>query len=134
MTRCPLQIKRERRLRDLENEADIEQDICDVTLWLMIKYGLKPCHLWVERHYTQRGHQIARVSVFDPSDHIERWTDAARNAFLALGYDIHDSGADIYGYEFCNGKHSKHEAIRAYARIERALATRDIHSLSEGPE
>lgn len=35
MTRCPLQIKRERRLRDLQNEADIEQDICDVTLWLI---------------------------------------------------------------------------------------------------
>lgn len=108
-------------MRAMQNEVDIEQDICDVTLWLMIKYRQQSVHVWIERNYTQRDYQISRVSVFDPSDHLERWTDAARNAFLSLGYDIHDTGADIYGYQFCNGKHSKHEAIQAYVRIERAL-------------
>jgi hypothetical protein len=47
----------------------------------------------------------------------------AREAFLALGYTIEDTGADIYGHPPCEGFHSRHETILAYGRIERALSS-----------
>ncbi|WP_026757728.1 hypothetical protein [Sediminimonas qiaohouensis] len=52
-----------------------------------------------------------------------RLTRAAHEAFLALGYEIENTGADTYGHQFCDGHHSRHEALQACARIEGALGS-----------
>ncbi len=75
----------------------------------------------MDRHYTQIGREIAGVTVMTSPRHPARPTDAAHEAFLALGYTIEDTHADTYGHQFCDGHHSRHEAIQAYARIEGAL-------------
>ena len=74
-----------------------------------------------DRHHTQIGQEIAGVTVITSPRHPARLTEAAHEAFLALGYTIEDTRSDIYGHQFCDGHHSKHEAIQAYARIEGAL-------------
>ena len=120
-TRCPLQAARQRRLSVYPDEFGLEQDICDVTLWLIEKHELPRVHVWVDRHYIQIGREIAGVTVMTSPRHPARLTETAHEAFLALGYTIEDTGADTYGHQFCDGHHSKHEAIRAYARIENAM-------------
>ena len=132
MTRCINQEHRERRSCGLHGEVDVEQDICDVTLWLIEKYRLKSPHVWVDRHSDQTGRQIAGVTVIALADHVGEWTAAAHSAFLAIGYEVHDRGADIFAYQICNGKHSRHDAIKAYARIERALENSGIYPASKG--
>ncbi|WP_043769230.1 hypothetical protein, partial [Roseivivax isoporae] len=119
--RCALQAARQRRLSVYPDEFGLEQDICDVTLWLIEMHSLSRVHVWVDRHYTQIGREIAGVTVMTSPSHPARLTDAAHQAFLALGYTIEDTRADTYGHQFCNGYHSKHEAMQAYARIEGAL-------------
>lgn len=119
--RCVLQAARPRRLSVRPHEFGIEQDICDVTLWLIEKHGLSRVHVWVDRHYTQIGREIAGVTVMTSPRHPARLSDAAQEAFLALGYTIEDTRADTYGHQFCDGHHSRHEAMQAYARIEDAL-------------
>ncbi|MGR3443839.1 MAG: hypothetical protein ACU0DP_10385 [Thalassococcus profundi] len=119
--RCALQVARQRRLSVRPDEFGLEQDICDVTLWLIEMHSLSRVHVWVDRHYTQIGREIAGVTVMTSPTHPEGLTEAAHEAFLALGYTIEDTRADTYGHQFCDGHHSKHEAIQAYARIEGAL-------------
>ncbi|WP_272008622.1 hypothetical protein [Roseovarius sp. ZX-A-9] len=112
---------RKRRLSVNPDAFAVEQDICDVTLWLSEKYNLSRVHVWVDRHYTQTGQEIAGVAVINSPSHPAHLTEEAHEAFLALGYKVEDTGADIYAYGFCHGHHSRHEAIQAYARIEAAL-------------
>lgn len=119
--RCVLQVARRRRLSFHPDAFGIEQDICDVTLWLIEKHSLSHVHVWVDRHYTQIGREIAGVSVIASPWRPAPLTKAANGAFLALGYTIEDTRADTYGHQCCDGNHSKHEAIQAYARIECAL-------------
>ncbi len=119
--RCVLQLARRRRLSVHLDQFGMEQDICDVTLWLFEKHSLSRVHVWVDRHYTQIGQEIAGVTVITSPRHPARLTEAAHEAFLALGYTIEDTRADTYGHQFCDGHHSKHEVIQAYTRIEDAL-------------
>ncbi|WP_422072009.1 hypothetical protein [Tranquillimonas rosea] len=99
----------------------MEQDICDVTLWLREKYRLSRIYVCVDRHYTHMGREMADVTVMMSPRHPDPLTPAARDAFHALGYGIENTGADTYGHQFCDGHHSRHETIQAYARIEIAL-------------
>lgn len=119
--RCALQAAGQRRLSGNPDEFGLEQDICDVTLWLIEKHRLSRVHVWVDRHYTHVGHQIAGVTVMTSPRHPTRLADAAHHVFLALGYMIKNSGGDTYGHQFCDGHHSRHEIIQGYARIEGAL-------------
>lgn len=119
--RCALQVSRQRRLSVYPDEFGMEQDICDVTLWLIEKHSLSRVQVWVGRHYTQIGREIAGVTVMTSPHHPARLSDAAHEAFLALGYTIEDTRADTYGHQFCDGHHSRHEIIQAYARIEDSL-------------
>jgi len=119
--RCALQVARQRRLSVYPDDFGLEQDICDVTLWLIEKHNLSRVHVWVDRHYTQIGREIAGVKVMTTPPRQARLADKANEAFLALGYVIEDTRADTYGHQLCDGNHSRHEAIQAYARIEGAL-------------
>ncbi|WP_372802960.1 hypothetical protein [Paracoccus seriniphilus] len=92
-----------------------------MTLWLTATQGLRRSRLWIDRHYTHIGREIAGVSIMSPPELRERLTEAARQAFLALGYTIENTGADLYHHATCDGRHSRHETIKAYARIEAAL-------------
>ena len=47
--------------------------------------------------------------------------DAAQEGGLALGYTIQVPRAVTFGHQVCNGYHSGHQALRAYARIEGAM-------------
>ncbi|MGI3167269.1 hypothetical protein [Pseudooceanicola sp. 200-1SW] len=58
---CKLQFMRQRRLSVYPDEFDLEQDICDITMWLTVKLHLRSTHLWIDRHYTHQGRQIASV-------------------------------------------------------------------------
>ena len=119
--RCALQVARQRRLSAYPDEFGLEQDICDVTLWLIELHSLSHVHVWVDRHHTQTGREIAGVIVITSPRHPARLSVAAHEAFLALGYKIEDTCAYTYGHQYCDGHHSRHEAIQAYARIEGAL-------------
>ncbi|MAJ76639.1 hypothetical protein [Sulfitobacter sp. TMED3] len=99
----------------------MEQDICDVTLWLIEKHSLSRVRIWIDRHYTQFGRKLADLTVVASPSHPARLTDAAHEAFLALGYTIADTGADTYAHPSCFGHHSKHDVLRAYGRIEAAV-------------
>lgn len=87
-TRCSSQIAKNRRLSVYPDEFGSEQDICDVTLWLQGKFGIRSLHLWVDRHYTQIGHEVAGVTVMARPRSNQLLTLAAQEAFLALGYLI----------------------------------------------
>ncbi|MDO6732459.1 hypothetical protein Q4577_20725 [Marinovum sp. 2_MG-2023] len=119
--RCALQFARQRRLDVYPEEFGLEQDICDVTLWLVQKYRLPSALVWVDRHYVHSGRQIADITVMTSPRHPDPLTPAGRDAFLALGYEIDHPGADTYGHQCCDGRHSQHETLQAYARIEAAL-------------
>ncbi|WP_026759149.1 hypothetical protein [Sediminimonas qiaohouensis] len=49
--RCALQMARARRLSVFPDEFGMEQDICDITLWLIEKFRLRSVLVWVDRHY-----------------------------------------------------------------------------------
>lgn len=118
---CQLQAAMKRRLAVYPKAFCIEQDICDVTLWLIEKFRVPSVHLWVDRHYVHDGRKISGVTAMRWHRHPDSLTTAANEAFLALGYEISDTGADIYAYQPCNGNHSRHDAIRAFGRLEIAL-------------
>ncbi|WP_375176064.1 hypothetical protein [Pseudooceanicola sp.] len=118
---CRLQLQKQRRLSVSPNHFGLEQDICDITLWLVEKFKVPSVHLWVDRHYVHEGRQIAGVTAMMFHRTPNRLTPAAYDAFRALGYEIEDTGADIYAHEICDGKHSRHEALKAFGRIQAAL-------------
>ena len=65
--------------------------------------------------------ELSGVTVIASPWHPDPITSAVVEAFLALGYAIEDAGADVYGYPICDGNHSRHDALRSYARIESTL-------------
>jgi hypothetical protein len=99
-------------------DGRLDQDICDISMWLVEKHQVPFVHLWIDRHHFQREYQIACVTVMAWEKHLDHLTAAARHAFKALDYEIHDSGADVYALECCEGNHSWHDILRAYSRIE----------------
>ncbi len=119
--RCALRIARQRRLSVYPEKFGLEQDICDVTLWLAQKFRVPPALVLIDRHYVHSGREIAGITVMMSPRHLGTLTPAAREAFLALGYEIEHTGADTYGLPFCNGRHSHHEALQACARIDGAF-------------
>jgi hypothetical protein len=119
--RCLLQIALDRRLRIDPTAFGLEQDICDVTLWLQEKFQLSSVHVWIDRHSGGHGRKISGVFVVATPWHPGPVSLSAHEAFLALGYEIADTGAEIFAHPLCDGKHSRHEAMQAYARIEGAL-------------
>lgn len=120
-TRCTLHTARERRLSVYPGEFGMERDICDVTLWLKGKFRETSLLLWIGQHYSQRDKEIAEVTGITKPRRPPSLTPAAREAFFALGYVIENTGADTYGYPPCDGHHSRHETILAFARVEAAL-------------
>ena len=102
-------------------DCNLDQDICDITLWLVEKFGVTDLELWVDRHHFQREYEIASFTVMMWPDDWDQTTLAATMAFAALGYQVIDSGAVVYPYQCCDGTRSKHDALRAYARIEGAI-------------
>ena len=101
-----------------------QQDICDVSLWLVQKFRVPFVHLWVDRHPFQQGREIACISVMQWQHHLDLLAAAARKAFLALGYQILDLGGALMPCACCDGGHSHHEALIAYTRIEAAMRAR----------
>ncbi|WP_174860532.1 hypothetical protein [Sulfitobacter maritimus] len=119
--RCVLQIIKEKRLGDYPDTFGPEQDICDITLWLNQKFSVSKARLLVDRLYTQRSREIVGLSVAGMVSQSLSITPIALEAFLALGYSVQDASGDSYRCPSCFGHHSKHEAIKAFARIESAL-------------
>tara|TARA_R100000365_G_C2745066_1_gene73823 strand:+ start:1931 stop:2407 length:477 start_codon:yes stop_codon:yes gene_type:complete len=102
-------------------DGRLEQDICDIWMWLVEKYQVPFLHLWIEKHQFQHDYQIACVAVMALEKHLDHLTTAVRHAFLALDYEIRDTGADVYALQCCEGNHSRHEALRAFSRIEAGI-------------
>lgn len=119
--RCVLQISKESRLKNQPGTFGPEQDICDITLWLNQRFPLAEARVLVDRHYTQRGRDIAGLAVTSSAAHSVSLAPLAFEAFLALGYQIDETGADSYQCPSCYGYHSRHEALNAYLRIESAV-------------
>lgn len=119
--RCVLQIIKEKRLRDYPRSFGPEQDICDITLWLNQKFPKSKARLLVDRLYTQRRREIVGLSVTGIASQSLSMTPIALEAFLALGYSIPKGSGDSFRCPSCFGCHSKHDAIKAFARIESAL-------------
>lgn len=120
---CQLQQVR-RRGSDLDEGYPFQQDICDISMWLVQKFRLPFVHLWVDRHPYQRRWEIACISVMQWQHHLDNLAAAAKEAFLALGYQILDLGDALIPCACCDGGHSHHEALLAYTRIEAALRER----------
>jgi hypothetical protein len=118
---CVLQVVREKRLRDYPGSFGPEQDICDITLWLNQKFPISKARLLVDRLYTQRSREIVGLSVTGIASQSLSMTPIALEAFLALGYSIQKGSGDSFRCPSCFGRHSKHDAIKAFARIESAL-------------
>ena len=119
--RCALQIIKEKRLRDYPDSFGPEQDICDITLWLNQKFPKSKACLLVDRFYTQRSREIVGLSVAGIASQSLSMSPIALEAFLALGYSIQKGSGDSFRCPACFGRHSKHDAIKAFARIEGAL-------------
>lgn len=118
---CVLQIIKEKRLRDYPRSFGPEQDICDITLWLNQKFPKSKARLLIERLYTQRSREIAGLSVTGIASQSLSMTPIALEAFVALGYSIQKRSGDSFRCPSCFGRHSKHDVIKAFARIESAL-------------
>lgn len=116
-----MQIALERWLSAYPGKLGMERDIYDVTLWLKEKSQEHSLFLGIGRHYFYPGPEIANVKVMTLPKHPESLTAMARDAFLALGYVIENTGADTYGYPLCDGHNPRHGAIQAFERIETAL-------------
>lgn len=93
-------------------------------MWLLQKFRVPFVHLWVNRHPFQRGREIACISVMQWQHHLDLLAAAAREAFLALGYQILDLAGALIPCACCDGGHSHHEALIAYTRIEAAVRAR----------
>lgn len=123
------QLQQARRRGSVPGSLNLHRDICDVTLWLLQRFRVPFVHLWVDRHPYQRGWEIACLSVMQWQYHLDLLATAAREAFLALGYQILDLGGALIPCVCCDGGHSHHEALIAYKRIEAALRARTASSL-----
>jgi len=121
--RCVLQIIQEKRLSNYPGSFGPEQDICDITLWLNQRFPFSKARLLVDRLYTHRSREIASLAVCPTTWQSISMSTIALEAFLALGYSIQKASGDSFRCPSCLGHHSKHEAIKAYARIENALRT-----------
>jgi hypothetical protein len=110
-----------RRGSDPDEGYSLQQDICDISMWLLQKFRVPFVHLWVDRHPFQQGREIACLSVMQWQQHLDLLAAAAREAFLALGYQIQDLGGALIPCACCDGGHSAHAALVAYTRIEAAL-------------
>ena len=115
------QLQHARRRGSDPDGLTLHQDICDVSLWLVQKFRVPFVHLWVDRHPFQQGREIACISVMQWQQHLDLLAAAARKAFLALGYQLLDLGDALIPCACCDGGHSRHEALRAYVRVEAAL-------------
>ncbi|WP_162617239.1 hypothetical protein [Litorivita pollutaquae] len=116
-----MQLIKEKRLRDHPNSFGPEQDICDITLWLNQKFSMSKARVLVDRLYTQRSREIVGLSVTGIASQSVSMTPIAFEAFLALGYSIQKASGDSFRCPACFGRHSRHDAIKAFARIEGAL-------------
>lgn len=119
--RCALQMERDCRSSSYSDAVDFGQDICDVTLWIREKFQLSSLQVWIDRHYGHGRREISDITVMMSPQHPDYLDHAAQAAFLALGYVIRHNGGHTYGCPLCDGGHSNHEALKAYARIEGAL-------------
>ena len=118
------QLQKERRRRGLTpDESDMDQNICDISLWLMVKFQISFAPLWIDRHHFQQGRQLARVTVMLWRGYPDLLTPAAQETFVALGYRFVDTGEAVCRRQSCDGTHSKHDALRAYACIEAKIMT-----------
>jgi hypothetical protein len=115
------QLQHAGRRGSVPGDLTLHRDICDITLWLLQRFRVPFVHLWVDRHPFQQGREIACLSVMQWQQHLDLMTAAAREAFLALGYQILDLGGALIPCACCDGRHSHHEALIAYARIEAAV-------------
>src|SRR6056297_1687099 len=123
-SRCALQVARKRRLNVFPDRFGLEQDICDVTLWLAEKYGLSRVRVYVDRHYIQVGRKMAGVTVMTAPRHPEQLTEAAHRVFLALGYTIEDNhrAKRAIGVQRNEGTHATIKSnARIYANYAQAL-------------
>lgn len=93
-------------------------------MWLVQKFRVPFLHLWVDRHPIQKGREIACVAVMQWQHHVDQLAEAAREAFVAIGYQILDTGEVLIPCPCCDGGHSQHEVLVAYARIDTALHAR----------
>lgn len=103
------------------HSAQLAQDICDVTAWLCMKYHVPSVRLWLYRHLRQRGREIAGVHALACHEKPLRALFGAEAAFLAIGYELRDTGGKIFAHPLCESEHSRHEVLRGYARVETAL-------------
>jgi hypothetical protein len=110
-------------------DGDLQQDICDISMWLAHKHQVPLVHLWVDKHHFQSEYQVACVAVMLWGKHLDQMTRAAQAAFLALDYEIHDTGADVFALQCCDGAHSNHEVLRAYTRIETVFRRKRVMSI-----
>jgi hypothetical protein len=118
------QLQQARRRGSAPDEGSVDQDICDISMWLVQKFRVPFVHLWVDRHPFQQDREIACLSVMQWQHHLDQLAAAAKEAFLALGYQILDTGSALIPCACCDERHSHHEALIAYARIEVALQAR----------
>ena len=119
--RCALQVARARRLSGYPDDFGLEQDICDVALWVQEKFRLSAVNVWVDRHRQHTGQDISGVFIVATLWHPGPISLSAQETFIALGYTIEDTGEEIIAHPLCDGNHSRHEAMQAYRRIESAL-------------
>ncbi|MCQ0093517.1 hypothetical protein [Roseovarius sp. M141] len=103
------------------HSAHLTQDICDVTAWLCVKYHVPSIRLWLYRHRWQRGRQITGVHALACHEKPLRILSGAEAAFLAIGYELRDTGGEILVHPLFEADLSQHQVLRAYARIEAAL-------------
>ncbi len=101
--------------------AQLKQDICDVTAWFCVKYHVPSVRLWLYRHLRQRGREIAGVYALASHGAALHILPGAEAAFLAIGYELPNTGGEILAHPLCAPEHSRHEVLRAYARVETAL-------------
>ena len=121
------QLQKARRRRGLTpDDCEMDQNICDISLWLMVKFQIPFTHLWIDRHHFQRGRQLAGVTVMMWRDYPDFLPPAVHETFVALGYRFIDTGEAVCRRQSCDGTHSSHDALRAYARIEELLQCRRI--------
>tara|TARA_R110002049_G_scaffold201238_1_gene371996 strand:+ start:311 stop:727 length:417 start_codon:yes stop_codon:yes gene_type:complete len=116
------QLQEARRCRGLtSDECEMNQDICDISLWLMVKFQIPFAPLWIDRHHFQRGRELANVTVMLWRDYPDFLTPTVQETFVVLGYRFIDTGEAVRRRQSCDGTHSKHDTLRAYVRIETAL-------------
>jgi hypothetical protein len=116
------QTQQARSFRDFDpGDCTLERDICDVSMWLLSRYQIPYIRLWIDKHRFQGEYQIACVSVIMWEKNLGHLNSVVREAFIALNYEISDTGEEIYALQCCEGPYSSHETLRAYTRVESAL-------------